>query len=297
MPSSSSVRVRPIAAAIISVALVVATVTRAQPAGGRESALVLYRDPVFAGVEYTLDIVYGDAVDIPTGRTVQLLLDLYEPAGDTGPARPVLVFAHGGGFAGGDKANSRRWAEAFARRGWVALSIEYRVNQGDLPTVGIPAAVADARQAVAWVRSHAAEHRLDSSRLVAGGSSAGAIAALFMTYTDLAQDDPAESPGVAGVMDLWGGMYGQESRMTAGEPPLIIVHGTEDPVVPYSLAEALRDRAEAAGIPYAFHPLQATGHGSDETEVICSWAAEFFYPLLWPGSGASAYLPWSSHSG
>ncbi len=250
---------------------------------------VRYRDPVFQRVQRTNDIFYGQATDIPTGQPVELRLDLYQPQGDTEPARPVLVFIHGGGFVGGDKSNGQRWAEEFARRGWVVASIGYRLKQGNLATVGIPAAVSDARQALRWLGREAASHRLDISRVVVGGSSAGGITALFVAYTEL-EVSPADADlRVAGVMDLWGALYGQEGEMAAGEPPLLIVHGTEDTVVPYRYGEALRDRAAAVGIPYAFHPLEGVGHGSGETAQISAWTAEFFYPLLWaPGATPTA---------
>jgi acetyl esterase/lipase len=252
---------------------------------------VRYRDPVFERVERTNDIVYGRAIDVPTGRQVELKLDMYEPMGDTAASRPVLVFAHGGGFVGGDKSAGQRWAMEFARRGWVVASISYRLAQGDLPTVGIPAAVSDARQALSYLWNTSPRYRLDMGRVVVSGSSAGAITMLFVAYTDLEKGPDDANTVVAGVMDLWGGMYGQEREMTADEPPLIIVHGTNDTVVPYAMAEALRDRADAVGIPYAFHPLQGVGHGSSETALISAWTAEFFYPLLWPNVGLPTDTP------
>jgi N-acetylglucosamine-6-sulfatase len=270
--------------ALLALVVLAAVATAARAQGGP----VRYRDPVFQQVRRTNDIVYGRATDIPTGQPVDLRLDLYQPQGDTAPARPVLVFVHGGGFVGGDKSNGQRWADEFARRGWVAVSIEYRLSQGNQATVGIPAAVSDARQALRWLRTVATTYRLDLDRVVVGGGSAGAITALFLTYTELEKGPADADVRVAGVMDLWGALYGQEKEMTAGEPPLIIVHGTEDTVVPYRNAEALRDRAAAVGIPYAFHPLAGVGHGANEMSAqISAWTAEFLYPLLWPDSGAA----------
>ena len=281
----------PVLAAGLALAIAALAGNRAHAANQRlasaqlstaQATPVRYRDIVFDRVARTDDIVYGHAVDIPTGQTVDLQLDLYEPEGDAEQARPVLLFIHGGGFVNGDKATTRRWTLEFARRGWVAITINYRLRQGDFGTVAIPAAVSDARQAMRWVSREAQTYRLDTDRVVVAGSSAGAITALFLSYTDLEKGPADEGSTVAGVMDLWGALYGQESEMTAGEPPLIIVHGTEDSVVPYRHAEALRDRAEEVGIPYAWHPLQGVGHGSGQTAMISAWTAEFFYPLLWP---------------
>jgi len=267
-------------AATLALALAVAGSGAALAAQGP----VRYRDPVFGRVQRTNDLVYGQATDIPTGQTVDLKLDLYQPQGDTEAARPVLVFIHGGGFTGGDKSAGQRWAEEFARRGWVAASIGYRLRQGNVGSVGIPAAVSDARQAVRWLRGQAAAQRLDVGRVVVGGSSAGAITALYLAYTQLETGPDDAASAVAGVMDLWGALYGREGDMAAGEPPLVIVHGTEDTVVPYRYAEALRDRAQAVGLPFDFHPLEGVGHGSGETAQISAWTAEFLYPLLWPAA-------------
>jgi acetyl esterase/lipase len=43
-----------------------------------------------------------------SGVNQALLLDLRQPTGDTRTSRPALVFVHGGGFSGGDKASASR---------------------------------------------------------------------------------------------------------------------------------------------------------------------------------------------
>ena len=65
---------------------------------------VRYRDEVFPSVTVTSNIVYGQALD-EDGNPVTLMLDLYQPSGDTEPVRSALVWVHGGGFTGGDKAS------------------------------------------------------------------------------------------------------------------------------------------------------------------------------------------------
>lgn len=243
---------------------------------------IRYRDPVFERVNMTPGIVYGTATDIPSGNRVDLKLDWYEAVGDTEPERPVMVFIHGGGFVSGDRSHGRRYAEEFARRGYVAVSISYRLNQGNLYTVGIPAAVSDARQAVRWVRDQAQERRVDTRRITIGGSSAGAITALFLTYTEVERETGGTSSSTAAVMDLWGGLYTYINELTAGEPPLVIIHGTEDTVVPFQQAVDLKARAEAVGVPFSYHPLAGVGHGSPNVAEHVKWTAEFFYQQLWP---------------
>ena len=107
-------------------------------------------------------------------------LDLYlpvRPAG-CGPA-PLVAYVHGGGFVNGDKANritDKR--DLFNREGWGFASLNYRLvdHPGAGPTNGVyPAAEQDVAAAVAYLASHAAQHRIDPDRLMLLGHSAGAF--------------------------------------------------------------------------------------------------------------------------
>jgi acetyl esterase/lipase len=60
-----------------------------------------YRDPVFANITATQNLQYGAAPDL-SGNTVPLMLDLYQPTGDTVAQRPAIVWVHGGGYCCGD---------------------------------------------------------------------------------------------------------------------------------------------------------------------------------------------------
>ena len=278
-------RVLGIAFALAAVGLMMAALAAVPPgrAVAQEDGPRRYVDFVFDSVERTSDIIYGTAIDIPTGRSVDLRLDVYEPEGDTLEERPVFIFLFGGGFVSGDRVREpQAYCEMMARRGYVSIAIDYRLNQGNLATVGIPAAVSDARQAVGWVRANAEEHRLDVDRIGIGGSSAGAITSLFVAYTDLALEADAPSSEVAIVADLWGGLYAYVNDMETGEVPLVIVHGTADGVVPFSEATALRDRAETVGIPYAFHALEGVAHAPYTPGETTARIADFFYEQLWP---------------
>ena len=111
-----------------------------------------YVDLVFEQVKVTKNVKFGTAIDIPTGQEVDLMLDIYEPEGDTIEERPVFIFYFGGGFVQGNKdLEPRAYCELMARRGYVAVAPSYRIRQGDLVTQGIPAAISDSRQAVNWL--------------------------------------------------------------------------------------------------------------------------------------------------
>ncbi|MCJ7492601.1 MAG: alpha/beta hydrolase [Dehalococcoidia bacterium] len=254
-----------------------------------------YRDEVFASVAITADIAYGRAVD-EHGEMETLRLDLYQPAGDTEAARPAFVWIHGGGFSSGDKASlfEAMLAGRFARRGYVVVSINYRLREGEYYGFGagdprLPQVIADAQHdaqaAVRWLRANAATYRIDAARIAVGGFSAGAIAALYVSYNSA---DPGES-GNAGYpsntsacVDVAGGM--DVTLMGAGEPPVLVVHGTEDTTVPYEGALDIVARAQEAGVTAEFHPVEGAGHlvWSADAEQIIGWMSDFLYRYVAP---------------
>src|SRR5688572_24367718 len=82
----------------------------------------------------TRDVVYGAAPD-EHGVTETLRLDLYQPAPAGATRRPAVVWAHGGGFERGDKADPADAAAVaeFARNGYVSASINYRMRPDSFP--------------------------------------------------------------------------------------------------------------------------------------------------------------------
>lgn len=124
-------------------------------------------DPVFDDVEITEDIAYGD---LSAHK-----LDAYLPKGDAEVDRPVMLLIHGGGFAGGDKQLEmyRAMATEFARHGFVAFSINYRLgNPGSDPSVP-DTAYADAAKALAWIRANKTQFGINPERIAICGDSAG----------------------------------------------------------------------------------------------------------------------------
>ena len=103
-------------------------------------------------------------------------LDVYAPP--EGKDHPVIVWIHGGGWSKGDKASLQQKPQAFVDKGFVLVSVNYRL----VPAVTVKDIMADLAQSVRWVRDHAAEHRGDPNSLIIMGHSAGAhLAALLCT--------------------------------------------------------------------------------------------------------------------
>lgn len=122
-----------------------------------------------------------------------LQLDLYLPVQPKAGPVPGIVFVHGGGWRAGVRANFAPMAIRMAERGYAAATISYRLS----PEALYPAAVQDARAAVRWMRTHAAEYGIDPSKIAIGGGSAGGqIAALAGVSGDSVRFDPDGGPGV-----------------------------------------------------------------------------------------------------
>lgn len=129
-------------------------------------------------------------VTYKTVGAVTLGVSIFNPPGHQ-PERPVagIVFFHGGGFNIGAPSNFYAQAQYLARRGMVAISVEYRIRTRHQTTQR--EAIMDAMSAMRWVRRHTQELGIDPQRLaVAGGSAGGFLAAAVTTLSGL--DEPGE---------------------------------------------------------------------------------------------------------
>jgi arylformamidase len=116
------------------------------------------------------DVAYSAADD--RFRT----LDIYSPR--EGESCPVVIWIHGGGWTKGDKAGLGDKPSGFVRRGYVLVSINYRM----LPSVSLKEMMADVAGSVRWVRDHITKYQGDPDSLFVMGHSAGAhLAALLCT--------------------------------------------------------------------------------------------------------------------
>lgn len=246
------------------------------------ACLVPYRNATLAYTEQ-LDVVYGQGLVNGGGSSTDLELDLYIPTTPAGEDTPLIILIHGGGFTSGDKASMAGVGRAFAQRGWLAASINYRLA-GDNPVasarvqplwdlIGGASAPAVARALVAAVDDTLTALDFLQARddvvvpwTVLYGSSAGAVTALITGYA--LDDHGIERPPVRGVVDLWGGFYGvnvgNPFDLAPGpqEPVLYVAHGTSDPTVPYSFTQQIIDWiAEVGGPPNRIRSRTGAGHG------------------------------------
>ena len=104
------------------------------------------------------------------------VLDIYAPP--AAKKLPVVFWIHGGGWQTGDKTQVQLKPKAFAEKGFVFVSTNYRL----LPQVEMGTIIRDIAASIHWVHDHIAEYGGDPDRLLVMGHSAGAqLAALICT--------------------------------------------------------------------------------------------------------------------
>lgn len=219
-----------------------------------------------------------------TAGGFNLDMHLFLPDSARQTPRPVIVYFSGGSWTKGNPEWAFYNCAEYAKKGWVAASVEYRLadRQGTTPFE----AVMDARSAIRWLRKNAKEYNIDTNRIVVSGNSAGGHLILATTLADKwneRTDDLQYSP-VPDLLLVNAGVYDFiEDRNTAwvskdlkdkntvkeispihlvkrGLPPMLLIHGTNDQSVPYSTANAFAKAAQQAGNDIEFHTLEGASH-------------------------------------
>jgi predicted esterase len=261
------------------------------------AAPLRYRDVIFPDVTITTGLVYGSAPDL-SGNPVTLTLDMYRPSGDTQTSRPAIVLVHGGGFVTGDSTNSPmvRMANAFARRGYVAVSINYRLlGDGNCAKEDVPseqcvdaafAAQHDTQAAVRWLRANAATYGVDPTRIAVGGGSAGAVTALAVAVNSTDPGDsgnPGFSSKVGGAISISGWIPHDESSLfDASDSPILMFNGTADQSLPFNDGLQTAIDLYNAHVPVVFESLEGGGHVPFATfgDLMISQSVNFAYAVL-----------------
>lgn len=268
---------------------------------------------------------------------VDLSMDIFEPTGDLNTKRPVIIFAHAGGFINGSKDvdNMQAICDTFARKGFVTATIDYRKGFDPLDEESaeraVYRAVQDGKTAVRFFKENYAAYNVDTNNVFFGGMSAGGFVAYHVAYLDEESERPASTYGgftvndlgcldcagayqnntseIKAVLDFWGATI-DTTFMQAGDQPIMIMHGTQDPTVPYYEgypfglptlpltygADPIKNQAEAVGVPYTLiqndmdlHMMEGSNNGTWDPipndfwgDTLLPFTTDFVFDLIKP---------------
>lgn len=242
------------------------------------------------GYESKIDVVYTKVKDWD-GR-----LDVYfNPAGTT--PTPVIINIHGGGWNHGTKEGQGGF-NTFFNVGFAVANVEYRM----VNVAKAPGAIEDIRSAMDYLILHAKELNIDPKRIVLMGGSAGAhlalmggflendrrfdtyckgkanmkVAAIISKYAPSDFVDKTDKFYTYKSLLNWMGDNMEDEGFRASispvtyinknNPPVFIVHGNADPIVPYEQSVKLHQKLDKAGVYNEFITVDGGKHGNFEKE-------------------------------
>ena len=215
----------------------------------------------------------------------ELFLDAFIPKGE-GPY-PAILIVHGGAWRSGNRNQLRLYANALSRRGLVCFAIDYRLA----PQHKFPAQIEDCREAVKWIRTQAANYKVNPTKLGAIGYSAGGHLVCLLGTTGEAPSDkngnidtrlqviaaggaPTDFrsfPDNGRWAEYWMGgdlkTVPEKFRDASAaafadknDPPVFFFNGTADELVPVAWSRACHDALQEKGVKVEMHTIEGAGH-------------------------------------
>ncbi len=260
------------------------------------------------GIRYSADI-FTDTTSTTVrygannvGATTQpLFMDVVQPKNDTLSRRPLIIWAYGGGFIAGARKDMLAFCDLYSKKGYVTATIDYRLYSflNGYPdsikiTNTIMQAVQDMKASIRYFKKTVKEdgnpYRIDTSNIIVGGVSAGAITAMLTAEMDSTDPiptwmrtiitaqggfegnsgTPLYTSTVKGAISMSGGLYRKE-WLDKDDLPFAAYHGTADNTVAYGYGlnvygfygdgdGSLAPRAVELGIPAVLVTVQGGGH-------------------------------------
>ena len=246
-------------------------------------------------------VVQKDVAYLGDGRAEKA--DVYTPPGPHAAPLPAVLLIHGGGWVGGDKADKRGISIStdLAAGGYVVFAINYKLSTWDSTAHALrpawPQNLYDCKSALRYMRKQAAQLGIDPTRIAVMGESAGGHLALLLGSTAQASDlnqgglDTDQGNEVSCIIDLYGvpdlsaperkkqlGTFAGSTDAETAEnvrraspityldaktPPVLILQGSVDNMVPVETSRHLADELKQLGIPYQYVEVPGAGHGFD----------------------------------
>lgn len=205
-----SLRLKKLDIAIVLV-LIVLLVLSATP----WPSAMLIRSVFERGAQATIDEMTPYIPDTPLQTQAGVVykpgstFDVFSPEGTTAPL-PTVVWIHGGAWISGAQRDVNPYLQIIAAEGYTTIGMSYPIA----PEATYPTAVRDINEALAYIKAHAAELNVDTSRIVLAGDSAGAQLASQMTtltvnpeYANLMGIEPALQKSELAATILHCGVY------------------------------------------------------------------------------------------
>jgi len=196
----------------------------------------------------------------------------------TGPSRApasggapnsLVILLHGLGADGQDLIGlADHWAADLPHTAFVApnapepcdmapMGYQWFSLQDRSPAAMLNGALAAAPTIDGFIDDQLAQHGLDDTRLALVGFSQGTMMSLFVALR--------RARPIAGVLGYSGALIGAEtlSDDVVSRPPLMLVHGDADDLVPVEAMHGAVGALGAAGLIAEWHVCPGVGHGID----------------------------------
>jgi len=225
--------------------------------------------------------------DIHYGDKNRNLMDVYLPA-TRNAKTPFVILIHGGAWTMAGKEYVRDYQDSLLKNGIASASINHRyANDTD---VHYPQMLDDVNTALNYCAAHAKEWNIRDKGFVMAGVSSGAHLALLYAYnttkkinaivefcgpTNLTDTTILNYAGKVGLIDVIQKMTGKAYKKGAAiDPefaksspitqikniPVLIIHGTADPVVDFSQSQQLSDALNKQHIKHKLVTIKGAGH-------------------------------------
>jgi uncharacterized protein len=206
----------------------------------------------------TLGLTGVERLNLPTPDAETVVLWYAAPTGN----RPVILFFHGNAGSIADRADRLSF---YLSKGFGAAFLSYRGYGGSSGSISETGLITDAQTAYDHLRGLG----IPATRIAVVGESLGTGVAVQLAARNSAAALVLEAPysaavDVAGISYPWlpvrllmKDQFRSQDHIGKVTAPLLILHGTEDRVIPFSLGERL---FAAANDPKTFLSLGTVGH-------------------------------------
>lgn len=246
------------------------------------------------------EVIYGHKLGMA------LTMDVFKPDGDANGAG-ILHMVSGRWISSWPvlpQGAYMRRIQALVDRGFTVFAVYH----GSSPRFTVPEAVEDVRKALQFVHANAADFGVDPQRLGVHGSSAGGHLALMLGLAPAVNSEDSPSGLIAALVSFYAPvdlreMDGTSSRSGAAgwelslapsispilfvsedDPPTLLVHGTDDPSIPFRNSERMLEALKEQNVPAELLVLQGAGHGfrgedrQRAIEALVAWFEKHLSP-------------------